>query len=697
VKASGTIYIRADGSIDPSDAPISTADNITYTFTGDINDSIVIERDNIMVDGVGYTLEGTNASGSVGTDVTGRRSVTIKNTNIKNFWYGIHLDSSSSYNSISGNNITNNTYDGIVLDSSSSYNSIFGNSIATNYVYGISLYYSSSNSIFGNNITNSNIGIYPYYSSSNSISGNNITNNTVPIELITSSGNSIPGNNITDNDYGIEVYTSSGNSISGNNIAPNNNVGIGLYSSSGNSIFHNNFINNARQAYSSDCVNVWDCGYLSGGNHWSDYNGTDQFNGPYQNMTGSDGKGDKPYIIDADNQDRYPLMYSWIPLPAHNMNTGLAYTTIQEAINANETQDGDTIFVEAGTYFENVVLNKSVSLMGENEEVTIIDGNENGTVVVVFANNTMITGFTIRGSGDKIVDGEHAIRCGIMVGGYETPFENTLIVDNSIKDNYFGILLLYSFNSQLIDNNINNNTYGVALLSVFYNEIVDNNVSDNFLGITAQGALQSSINRNNISSNEISGLRMQYSNLNTINENTMENNGYGIDLSFCEGNMLVENNITTNNVYGLYLGLSSNNSIYHNNFTDNLNQAYSFESTNVWDNGYPSGGNYWSNYTGTDLHSGFYQNDTGSDGIGDTPYVIDENNRDRYPLGVFHAAVFGDLNGDGIVDILDAVQAASSFGSYPGHPNWDIQADLNHDNIIDIFDIISLANNFGKH
>jgi hypothetical protein len=53
---------------------------------------------------------------------------------------------------------------------------------------------------------------------------------------------------------------------------------------------------------------------------------------------------------------------------------------------------------------------------------------------------------------------------------------------------------------------------------------------------------------------------------------------------------------------------------------------------NVWDDGYPSGGNYWSDYNGTDLYSGPYQNQTGSDRIGDTPYVADANNTDRYPL-----------------------------------------------------------------
>lgn len=65
---------------------------------------------------------------------------------------------------------------------------------------------------------------------------------------------------------------------------------------------------------------------------------------------------------------------------------------------------------------------------------------------------------------------------------------------------------------------------------------------------------------------------------------------------------------------------------------NNTNQVRIFYSMNVWDYGYPSGGNYWSDYNGTDLFSGKSQNETGSDGIGDAPYFIDADNTDRYPL-----------------------------------------------------------------
>jgi ribosomal protein S27E len=76
---------------------------------------------------------------------------------------------------------------------------------------------------------------------------------------------------------------------------------------------------------------------------------------------------------------------------------------------------------------------------------------------------------------------------------------------------------------------------------------------------------------------------------------------------------------------------SDGNLIYHNNFFDNANQSYD-NCTNNWDNGYPSGGNYWSNYTGLDEYGGPDQDEQGSDGIGDTPYYFEQSSQDNYPL-----------------------------------------------------------------
>src|SRR4030043_2456797 len=254
VGAVGSFYIRVDGSIAPPTAPISR-DGDTYTFTGNVSDgAIVVERDNVVVDGAGYTLQGTGSG--TGIVISGRSNVTIRSMTIKAFHYAIWLESSSN-SSISGNTITNNE-DGIMLYPSSNYNRISGNTIINNRYYGIWLY---------------------SFSNYNSISGNNVTNNWYGIGLDTFSNyNSISGNNVTEsNGYGIVLYSFSNyNRISGNNVT-NNWCGILLGNSSNyNRIFHNNFINDAQQVISIDSVNVWDDGYPSGGNYWSDYTGGDR-------------------------------------------------------------------------------------------------------------------------------------------------------------------------------------------------------------------------------------------------------------------------------------------------------------------------------------------------------------------------------------------------------------------------------------
>jgi parallel beta-helix repeat protein len=178
VNAAGIVYIRADGSIDPPTTPIQRNSNV-YTFTGSINsdtDGIVIERDNIVLDGAGFTIQGSEN----GISLTSMSNVAIQNTNIRYFPYGIWV-SYSSNNSISGNNITNSEY-GILLDYSSNYNSVNGNNMTAvdNYNTHCGIHLNNScnyNSISGNNIANNDIGISLASSFNNSISGNSFDNN----------------------------------------------------------------------------------------------------------------------------------------------------------------------------------------------------------------------------------------------------------------------------------------------------------------------------------------------------------------------------------------------------------------------------------------------------------------------------------------------------------------------------------------
>jgi parallel beta-helix repeat protein len=150
VKADGgTIYIRAEGSISPSTAPVYSADNTTYTLTGNITanaDGIVVGRDNIVLDGAGFTVAGNGtASGVILGDL---ENVTVGNMTITNFLDGIVLYTSFG-NILSGNNVANNQW-GIVLSSNVFY---WGGS--------------SNNTLSGNNVENNGYGIYLDSSSNN--------------------------------------------------------------------------------------------------------------------------------------------------------------------------------------------------------------------------------------------------------------------------------------------------------------------------------------------------------------------------------------------------------------------------------------------------------------------------------------------------------------------------------------------------
>jgi parallel beta-helix repeat protein len=268
------------------------------------------------------------------------------------------------------------------------------------------------------------------------------------------------------------------------------------------------------------------------------------------------------------------------------------FNNIQEAIN--NANSSDTIFVHNGVYYENVVVNKTVTLIGEDNNSTIVDGNKAETVIHITANNVTMKNFTIRKSGMYPYSGILVENCiGVVIN-------NSIVVSN-----YEGIDLLYSFNNVICNNTISNNYLGVYLYSSNNNVLSDNTIS----------------------SNNYHGVYLYSSNNNTISGNTISSNNYdGVYFYSSTDNVLSGNTISSNNYHGVYFTHSSdNNTIYHNNFNNTI-QALS-ESTNSWDNG--GEGNYWSDYNGQEQNV---------DGIGDTPYFIDTVNRDNYPLmGMFHA------------------------------------------------------------
>lgn len=147
------------------------------------------------------------------------------------------------------------------------------------------------------------------------------------------------------------------------------------------------------------------------------------------------------------------------------------------------------------------------------------------------------------------------------------------------------------------------------------------------------GAPNASI-RNNVIANCSRGISLSNSQSNTLAKNLLENNTCGINLDHSSNNTLSDNTIRHNSGLGIRLYYSDNSRIYDNSFIDNANQTEVILSYNTaWDRGYLLGGNYWSDYSGVDLAHGPGQNESGSDGIGDTPYNVtaDGKDQDHYP------------------------------------------------------------------
>ena len=258
---------------------------------------------------------------------------------------------------------------------------------------------------------------------------------------------------------------------------------------------------------------------------------------------------------------------------------------IQEAMN--NANDADTVFVKKGVYIENPIINKTITLRGENKETTIIDV----TAGIKAKNNKItITEFTIYDGHD-----------GISLTG-----NNCTISNNKIKKTTHGIVI-FGTNNQITGNIFES----IGLSSAIQLNFANNNT----------------IKNNNIDTC-VEGIQIwQNSTNNTITENTIKNcQDTAINFQYSNNNQLIGNNIT-NCGLGTYIYGSNNNTIINNNYVNNTIQFDASEwyyltfgnprSNNTINK------NYWSDYTGIDQDE---------DGIGGSPYIIDDNNQDSYPL-----------------------------------------------------------------
>jgi parallel beta-helix repeat protein len=250
------------------------------------------------------------------------------------------------------------------------------------------------------------------------------------------------------------------------------------------------------------------------------------------------------------------------------------YQTIQEAINNAES--GDIIFVSSGVYYEHIHVNKTLVLIGEDRETTIIDG-ERGfeSIVKITADNVRITGFTLRNT---------AWKWGVC-----------------------GVEVYNAINCEIRGNNVFHTCHQIRLLGTRGSSVVDNVVSapnhpfpQSAYGIRVENSTDCLVTNNNVSNN-IGGIHLENAVNCTVAGNIIFQNGQGIRLySPCVNNSIVTNTVYNNTYDGMIEAMPSNQTLSGNIFL----------------------GNFWSRYEGEDQNH---------DGIGDTPYDVGQE-QDHYPL-----------------------------------------------------------------
>jgi len=337
------------------------------------------------------------------------------------------------------------------------------------------------------------------------------------------------------------------------------------------------------------------------------------------------------------------------------------YSSIQEAIN--NASPGDMILISSGIYYENVVVNKPVSLVGESKVATIVDGGGVGTVIDVVSDNVTISGFEIR-------------NCSLTWEDWG------ISLNHSSKSNVYG--------------NVIKAVYAIRILDGSENRVIDNSVVGDdgscvFHGLQLVNSQNNVVNSNNLSLDCHSALTMHNSTNNSISSNYIS--GHFVPFPFTmeqsHNNSIVGNTMwQPAPLFGGHMSFteSSGNVLYHNAFlADEGPNTMSIDefSLNMWGNGCE--GNFWSNYNGTDLDD---------DGIGDT--YLPWEGVDSYPLMNLYWNP-GDIDHDLDVDIFDVVKCGIAYGSTPSDPNWNPHCDIAEPyGVINIFDLVTIAASYGE-
>jgi len=268
--------------------------------------------------------------------------------------------------------------------------------------------------------------------------------------------------------------------------------------------------------------------------------------------------------FDDSVADSYSEVLTWTTgtdgdsYPVVNLNNTMGYSTIQEAINSYTTYDGHTLSVKAGTYHENVVVNKSISLIGEDKGTTIICGDNKDTALEIVCDSVHVSGFTVRDGGN--------VTSGLGGGICLINANNCILSENIVKENIRGIYLQDSGGTTLRNNSIHDNRYNFGVsghtLSDYVNDVDSSNtvngkaicywINKSDLVVPSDAGYVAIVNCTGITAQNLNfvnngnGLLVVYTKNSTIADNTFTSNWEGIRLDSSSGNIFRNNDMHEN-------------------------------------------------------------------------------------------------------------------------------------------------------